>query len=127
VSEPLFLSRVEVERIHARSIQQFGGTFGLRDSHTLEAAIFAAQNVFFYAKGDLYDIAAAYCFHIAEAQAFLDGNKRTAIGSALAFLDGNGAFTSFDSEPLYQAMLDIAQHKMGKTELAELLRRLSKT
>jgi len=28
----------------------------------------------------------AYAFHLAESQAFLDGNKRTAVASALVFL-----------------------------------------
>jgi hypothetical protein len=29
------------------------------------------QNVYFYGDGDLYEIAAAYAFHIAESQAYL--------------------------------------------------------
>lgn len=29
------------------------------------------MNAWFYGRGDLYDMAAAYAFHIAEAQAFL--------------------------------------------------------
>jgi death-on-curing protein len=35
-------------------------------------------------------MAAAYAFHIAENQPFVDGNKRAAIGAALVFLDING-------------------------------------
>jgi len=125
VSETFFLTLSDVERIHRLSIQEFGGTDGLRDRHTLESAVFAPQNLFLYQGGDLFDMAAAYCFHIAEAQAFLDGNKRTAVASALAFLEGNGAFTSFDSKPLYDAVIRIATHEIGKPELARLLRQLS--
>ena len=116
MSEPLFLSVAEVEAIHSKSIREFGGTLGLRDRHTLEAAVFYPQNVYSYSDDDLFDIAAAYCFHIAEAQAFLDGNKRTAIGAALTFLDGNGIAADFDSSPLYQAMIDLAaKRRLNRT------------
>ena len=73
---PAFLSIVEVRAIQTKAIQQFGGTLGIRDTNGLEAAVNHPKNVFFYGNGDLFEIAAAYCFHIAEAQAFLDGNKR---------------------------------------------------
>jgi death-on-curing protein len=35
-------------------------------------------------------MAAAYAFHIAENQPFVDGNKRAALNAALVFLDING-------------------------------------
>lgn len=35
-------------------------------------------------------MAAAYLFHIFKNHAFMDGNKRTALLSALVFLDING-------------------------------------
>jgi len=43
-----------------------------------------------YLHNDLFQMAAAYAFHIAENQPFLDGNKRTALNAALVFLDING-------------------------------------
>jgi death-on-curing protein len=48
----------------------------------------------------LFAIAAAYAFHIAESQAFLDGNKRTALGSALVFLEINGVNIETGVPPL---------------------------
>ena len=98
---------------------------GLRDRNTLEAAVFHPQNVYFYGHGDVFDIAAAYCFHIAEAQAFLDGNKRTAAAVALAFLRSNGVLIDFDSTPLYEPMIAIAEKRMSKAELASLIRQLA--
>ena len=118
------LSVENVEEIHRDAITQFGGTLGLRDAGTLEAAVFHPQNAYFYGQGDLYDIAAAYAFHIAEAQAFLDGNKRAAVGAALTFLEGNGVSTDADSMPVYDAMIAIAKKEIGKPELAALLRKL---
>jgi hypothetical protein len=59
VSEPLFLTVSTVEAIHDLQIRRYAGTGGLRDRGALEAAVFQPQNVFFYAAGDLYEIAAA--------------------------------------------------------------------
>ena len=124
MSSPKFLSVDEVREIHRDAIAQFGGTLGIRDEGTLIAAVFHPQNVWHYGHGDVFEIAAAYAYHIAEAQVFLDGNKRAAIGAALTFLEGNGISTRTDSAPLYQAMIDIAEKRMVRIDLAELFRRL---
>ncbi len=39
-------------------------------------------------------MAAAYAFHVAQNQPFLDGNKRTGLLSAIVFLDLNGIETA---------------------------------
>jgi death on curing protein len=124
VSEPAFLSFEDVAEIHAEGIAQFGGTLGIRDQGALESAICHPQNVYHYAGGDLFDIAAAYAYHIAEAQAFLDGNKRAAVGAALIFLEGNGVSTDADSMPLYDAMIAVAEKRLSRAGLAEVLRGL---
>ncbi len=124
MNEPRFISFEDVQEIHEDAVREFGGTLGVRDRGSLESAIFHPQNEFFYREGDLFDIAAAYAFHIAEAQAFLDGKKRAAVGSALTFLEGNQVFTDADPMRIYEAMIAIAEKRMSKQELAELLRRL---
>jgi prophage maintenance system killer protein len=40
---------------------------GIRDEPGLLAAIYHPQNVFFYGNCDIFDIGAAYAFHIAQA------------------------------------------------------------
>ena len=75
MSEPSFLTLEHVEAIQKEGIERFGGILGIRDKGSLESAIFHPQNAYFYGGGDLFDVAAAYAYHIAEAQAFLDGNK----------------------------------------------------
>jgi death-on-curing protein len=124
VSEPIFLTVARVERLHEKSIQRFGGASGVRDRGLFEAAIAQPQHTYYYGNGDVFDIAAAYAFHIAQAQACFDGNKRTAVAAALAFLTMNGVSTEVDSMPLYQAMIDIAERRMDKAQLAHLLRTL---
>src|SRR5437773_290362 len=123
---PEFLTLDEVLFLDDESIQRFGGTHGLGDQGLLESALGAAQNTFYYGRGDLFAIAAAYAYHIAESQAFLDGNKRTAVASALAFLRKNGIRVGRDDGTIYDAMIAIANKQLDKPALAEVLRRLAK-
>jgi death on curing protein len=122
VSDPDFVLLEEVERFHVLSIARYGGTLGLRDRGGLEAAVEQPKNTYYYGRGDLFDIAAAYAYHIAQAQAFLDGNKRTAVATALAFLKTNGVSALFPWQRIYEAMIAIAERRMDKAQLAEMLR-----
>ena len=124
MNEPVFLTFSQVQTLHRLSIEHFGGADGIRDMALFEGAIAQPQQVYFYTHADLFDVAAAYAFHIAQAQACFDGNKRTAVAAALVFLDLNGVSVDFNSEPLYEAMLAIAEKRMDKSELSDLLRKL---
>ena len=75
---------------------------------------------FFY--GDVYDVGAAYAFHLAESQGFLDGNKRTAIACAATFLVGNGCVDRAHDLELYDAMIALRARRMDKAGLAAVLR-----
>lgn len=125
MSEPAFLSVKQVEQLQYAAIKKFGGLHGLRDLNLLESAVTQPQYIFLYGHADLFEIAAGYAFHIGENQPFLDGNKRTAIAAALTFLRVNGINTEFDSMPLYEAMIAIAEKRSSRLELASLLRRLA--
>ncbi len=50
-------------------------------------------------------MAAAYVFHIVENQPFIDGYTRTALASALVFLEINGHEVLDPIGLLYQAMM----------------------
>jgi death-on-curing protein len=125
MSEPVFLTREQVEELHRLALEQHGGQDGVRDPYALDAAVMHPRNVHFYAQGDLFDVAAAYAFHLAESQAFLDGNKRTGMAAALVFLRLNGATVPQATDALYAAMIAIAEKRIGKPELAALLRKLA--
>ncbi|MEI9898238.1 MAG: type II toxin-antitoxin system death-on-curing family toxin [Chthoniobacter sp.] len=114
MSEPLFLTFEEVQTLHVLSIERFGGLHGIRDQGGVEAAVEQPKNTFYYGGNDLFDVAAAYAFHIAQAQAFLDGNKRTGVAAALAFLERNNLKAIFDWQLLYRAMIDIAERRCDK-------------
>jgi len=102
VSEPRFLSREEIQYFHGESLKMFGGSAGLRDESGF--------------------LSAAYAFHLAQSQCFVDGNKRTGMLSAINFLDLNGIDATFDEMKLYDAMIGIAERRLEKSDLAALLR-----
>jgi len=110
--------------LHAESLARFGGAAGIREPGMIESALGSAQNAFWYGQGNLFDVAAAYAFHIAESQAFLDGNKRTAASAAIAFLRVNGIAFPKDDGSVYRAMIQIAEKHLDKPGLAAVLRLL---
>ena len=123
MSEPIFLTLDEVLRIHARSLAEHGGSEGIREPGLVDSALASAQNTLHYGRGDLFDVAASYAFHLAESQAFVDGNKRTAVVAAMVFLARNGVYAQPSKWELYLAMIDVAQKKKNKTDLAEIFRK----
>lgn len=122
---PIFLSLAQAEEIHRDALAAFGGLAGVRDQGLVESALASAENTFWYGHGDLFDVAAAYAYHIAESQCFFDGNKRAAIGSALVFLDLNGCPCPRNDDALHAAMIHVAEKRLDKAALAALFRRLS--
>jgi len=124
MNEPRFVDRPTVDALHRISLEQQGGQDGLRNEHGLESALAQPRNAYLYGNGDRADLAAAYAFHIAENQAYIDGNKRTAMLAALYFLEINGADTSGPSDDeLYDAMIGIAEKRIDKASLAATFRR----
>lgn len=121
-----FLTLVEVIDIHADQISRYGGAEGLRDINLLSSAIAMPYSSFSrkFLHTTLIDMAAAYAFHISQNHPFIDGNKRTALASALLFLELNGITISDPSAKLYGAMISLASGKLEKAALARLLKSL---
>ena len=126
MNEPIFLSLEQALLIHKRSLAAHGGSDGIRDPGLVESALASAKNTFYYARQDLFEVAASYAFHLAEAQAFIDGNKRTGVASAMVFLAINGVYSQPPKWELYLAMIDVAQRKKTKTDLATIFRKCAR-
>jgi death-on-curing protein len=120
--DPLFLVLEEVLLLHEKQLVEYGGSPGIRDQGLLESAIAMPQASFGgqFVHNDIFIMAAAYAFHIAENQPFIDGNKRTALASALVFLDFNGIEIEDLDGILYQAMMDVASKKLNKEQLGQV-------
>jgi death-on-curing protein len=86
-----WLTREMVLAIHAEAIVNFGGLPGVRDAALLDSALDKPKNLLAYGeKPSLFDLAAALCVGIVKNHPFLDGNKRTGLLAARAFLFLNG-------------------------------------
>jgi death-on-curing protein len=72
-------------------------------------------------------MAAAYAYHLCENHPFIDGNKRTALATALVFLELNNITILDPRRRLKNAMIRIASGKMRKEDFAKLLRTLPQT
>ena len=124
---PEFLDIEEMLEIHALQLDEFGGIAGARDRGLLESAVEQARATAFgeLLHADLFEMAAAYLFHIVKNHAFLDGNKRTALVTALVFLDINGVSLERDDERLYELTMDAAEGRADKAQIAAQLRKLA--
>jgi len=113
-----------VREIHAETIEQFGGTKGLRDAALLESAVAAPQASFGGRSPykDLPEIAAAYLFYLCRNHPFLDGNKRTALGACIVFLRLNGIEPEPDSLEWEELTMAVATSAVDREETTQRLR-----
>ena len=118
----LFLRKQEVLEIHARLIEEFGGSHGLRDEGALESALTAAENRAHYASADVTTCAAVYAFHISQAHAFLDGNKRVAAAVAEIFLEVNGSHLNATNDEIFLLFLRVASGEFSREAVEDFFR-----
>jgi len=123
--EPIFLNLEEVLQIHADQIGRYGGSQGIRDLALLESAVAMPQAGFGsrYVHADLFEMAAAYLFHIVQNHPFVDGNKRIGAAAALVFLKLNGVTIHATTAALVKTVLGVAQGKIGKAATADFFRK----
>jgi len=124
-----FLTLAEVIEIHTDQIQRYGGSIGVRDINLLSSAIAMPYASFSgsFLHADIYEMAAAYAFHISQNHPFVDGNKRTALASALVFLELNGISTSDPEGKLYDGMMSLTVGQVNKTGFAGILKKTFKS
>jgi death-on-curing protein len=115
----LFLRTYEVLAIQARAIEAFGGLHGVRDVGALEAALTAAENRAYYEQASLPTCAATYAYHLTQAHAFLDGNKRLAAAVAEIFLELNGVALRTTDEEIVVMFLAIAAGEVSRQDVEQ--------
>ena len=122
--EPIFLDVEEVIEIHQDQIGEHGGSPGIRDMDLLASAVGMPQSGAFgqYAHADLYEMAAAYLFHLAKNHPFVDGNKRVAGAVAETFLQANGLALTADEPEYADFVLRVAAGEATKADAAEFYR-----
>lgn len=125
--ENCFHLTVEIVReIHDTAIARFGGSDGERDTALLESAVAAPQAGYggrsVYT--DVAEIAAAYLFYLCRNHAFIDGNKRSALGACIVFLRLNGIKPKPDTPEWEALTLAVAASVLDRDETTARLRRL---
>ena len=121
---PDFLGFAEVLEIHRDQIERYGGKTGNRDLGLLQSALAMPAAGFGgrYLHGDLFEMAAAYLFHIVRNHPFVDGNKRTGAVAALVFLSLNGMEIEASEDIFEQTVRAVAEGKMDKSAIAGFFR-----
>ena len=94
----------------------------MRDENALESALHRAENKAAYGEPDVFELAAAYAFGLARNHAFVDGNKRTAIVTAMLFLALNGYRMSADNGRIYVFTMTLAAGEIEEDGAAAFFR-----
>jgi death on curing protein len=123
-----FLQLEVVLAFHEEQINEYGGKAGIRDINLLKSALAQPEASFGgeYVYSDIFEMAAAYGFHICKYHPFFDGNKRTAFLAMYTFLYVNGWELKSDKKLAYAVVIDLAAGKMTEEELTGFLRNNSK-
>ena len=125
---PLFLDLHQIMMLHRSMIEHYGGIDGTRDAGMLHSAIAMPQASFGgeYLHNDIFEMAAAYLYHIVQNHPFLDGNKRTGAAAAIVFLALNDISIDNDEQGLVDLTLSVATGQSGKGEIAAFFRKLAR-
>jgi death-on-curing protein len=88
---PTYLGLGDVIALHALVMERTGvAPISVRDEGLLESAIMRPRMAAHYTDADIIRQAALLAVGISQAQAFMDGNKRTAFAASDVFLRLNG-------------------------------------
>jgi death on curing protein len=126
--DPTFLSLAEVLEIHQDQVARYGGANGIRDIELLKSALGMPPATYGgqFLHTDIYEMAAAYLFHLAKNHPFVDGNKRVGAVAALVFLDLNGFVFDAPEEDFAEMVLAVARGDLGKADVAVFIRRFTR-
>jgi death-on-curing protein len=124
MKEPSFLTIEDILFIHEQEIQKAGGDPGIRKEKDIQACTDAPKASYEREYlNNLFEMAASYIICLTIRHPFVDGNKRTALASALTFLYLNGyeVEESYDLE-LADLVLNFLSKDVSKEELAKHLK-----
>ena len=121
---PIFLTLDEVLALHVDQLDRYGGAPGIGDLALLESALAtpAASYQGEFLHGSLYEMAAAYLFHLIKNHPFVDGNKRVALISTIVFLGFNDLALTAEPDALANLVIGVADGSVSKAEVAVFLK-----
>jgi death-on-curing protein len=119
-----YIPKQVVLAFHKQLIVDYGGLDGLRDEGLLESALAQPESTIFGSElhQNIFEMAAAYGYHLCQNHPFVDGNKRIAFVVMDTFLRVNGWEVVAEERPIYALMLALASGQIDKHQLAQWLR-----
>ncbi|MFO7876399.1 MAG: type II toxin-antitoxin system death-on-curing family toxin [Desulfovermiculus sp.] len=125
--EITFLTLSEVLEIHQDQLQRYGGSPGIRSMQLLQSAVGmpAATYAGHFLHPDIYEMTAAYLYHLVQNHPFIDGNKRTGAVSALVFLALNDFTFKAPEDDFADMVLTVARGELDKSDVARFIRQWS--
>jgi death on curing protein len=125
---PRWINQRALLLLHSETLAEHGGLPGVRDYGLLESAVARPLHLHAYEpNSDLARLAAAYGFGLARNHPFNDGNKRAAFLAIGLFLENNGLEFVADPVEAIAVILRLAEGKLTEMELAEWIRRNSRS
>lgn len=123
MKKPVWLDQRALVLLHAESLAEHGGLWGLRDEAALQSALARPRNVHAYERGaDAARLAAAYGFGIVRGHPLNDGNKRAGFLAIGLFLELNAFDLEVEEADAVRTILDLAAGNLTEKALAEWIR-----
>ena len=123
-----FLTLDQIVQLHVLVVGETGGSTGIRDLGRLESVV-GAQNQYVFGKETYTDPmqkAAVLIRGIIGDHPFVDGNKRTALLTALTFLKINGVNLTIPQGDLENFAVQVAIDKLNVSSIANWLEKHNK-
>jgi death on curing protein len=126
--DPVFLSLAEVLEIHQDQVARYGGASGIRDIELLKSALGMPSATYGgqFLHTDIFEMAAAYLFHLVKNHPFVDGNKRTGAVAALIFLALNNFDFDAPEDDFAEMVLAVVRGDLDKADVAVFIRRFTR-
>lgn len=123
-----YISETEILVVHAKIIDAFGGSHGIRDIQLIKGAVDRPKAAAFGRELfiGIFEKSASYFDSISRNHPFVDGNKRTSFAIAVFFLEKNGfLFEASNPEVEKYVVQAVVLHQEIK-QIASWLKRHSK-
>jgi len=116
-----FLTIERILYLHRQMVALYGGSLRIWDYGKLESAVAAPKQSYggVRAHETVYEVAAAYLFHISQAHSFEAANKRTGAIACIEFLEENGYTLEPGEKTLFELANDVASSKMSEKDVAD--------
>lgn len=123
-----YITATDILVIHAKIIDETGGSHGVRDTGLLESAVARPKIALFGNEmfTEVFQKAAAILDALAHHHVFTDGNKRTAFAASAFFLHQNNVELKPSNKEVVEFMVYVATKKPPLPEIAGWLKKHSR-